>query len=325
MTDKAENIITTELVKSNVTEVVLADLKKQYLPLKINGIDDKEGYTKVHDARIKCRDLRVLTVKICKKGREDAVKIQKDWISKEKEVVEQITVVEAHLQKEESAIDDAKEAIKIRAERLLKLPGRKEQTKDIVEYVGFEDSNKKITPLTDEMILSFNDTEWQQIILLAKEKKLAEAEIKLAVQQKVIDDAKALEIEKRTVIRVNELIATGATLHLNGTYRVYRKGTASVNEQTIKECIDEGWPKVLEVFKNVPEPTPPIQTKGWGRADEPTVSQPKITEISDEEKLFNFASSIEKLPRPALTTTSGKATLIRAELLLTQTINLLRQ
>lgn len=308
-TAKAENPITQELVKSNVTETVLANLKKDYLPLKINGINDAEGYKIVHDARIKCRDLRTLTENICKKGRENAVRIQKDWISKEKEVVAQISEVEQHLKKQEDAIDAEKEAIKIKAERLLKLPGRKEQVKGIEAFLG---------ELTDEMIMKHDDNQWNQVIVIAQGSKLAK-------QQKEIDDAKALEIEKRTALRVNELFAGGAKLEAFGAGgRCYKKGNVRIFNDEVEILEDDKWKIKLTTIINAIEPTTPIQTANTVRI-EPTVSQPKIAEQSDEEKLFLFASTIEKLSRPELTTTTGKATLIRVELLITQAINLLRQ
>lgn len=310
MKDKAENIITTELAKQNVTEAVIAKLKADYLPLKINGIEDKEGYKKVHDARIVCRDHRTLAEKICKAGREDSIKEQKAWIAKEKEVVAKISEVEQYLKKQEDVVDDAKEVIKIKAERLLKLPGRKEQMKGLDDYLG---------DLTDEDVMSFTDIQWNDILVGAQGKKLA-------AQQKVIDDASAKILLEKTILRENELITAGATLYSDGLGKVYRKGNASVNEKTIRECIDEGWPKIIEVFQKavIPEPTAPIYNAVRG-SHEPTMSQPKITEISDEEKLFNFATSLENLSRPIMKSIPGKDVLKNAEAHISLAIQLLRK
>jgi hypothetical protein len=312
MEAKTENPITTELAKQNVTEAVIAQLKKDFLPLKINGIDDKEGYKKVHDARIVCRDHRTLTEKICKKGREDAVKIQKDWIAKEKEVVAQISEIEQYLKKQEDAIDEQKEAIKIRAERLLKLPGRKEQ------LLGLEDFYES-DALNDEHIMSFDDPQWDRVVLLLKEQRFNK-------QQKEIDDAKALEIGRRTAERINQLIATGAILKHSVSGVVYNKGTAYISQQMIEECIDEGWPKIVEVFQNavIPEPTTPIFNEVRG-SHEPTMSPPKITEISDEEKLFHYATALELVPVPNVKTSQGAEVLKNANKLINEAINLLRK
>jgi len=79
-----ESPIETALAKENVTAQVIAKLKADYSNLTINGIDDREGFDAVEKARKECKAIRVLATKICKAGREDSVKIQKDWIAKEK-------------------------------------------------------------------------------------------------------------------------------------------------------------------------------------------------------------------------------------------------
>lgn len=325
MKDKAENIITTELAKQNVTEAVIAKLKADYLPLKINGIDDKVGYKKVHDARIVCRDHRTLTEKICKLGREDAIKIQKEWIAKEKEVVAQISEVEQHLKKQEDAIDKIIEDQKIRAERLLKLPGRKEQLVGLENFIDKVDDTKTILffnelgkPLTDDIIMRCDDLQWNQYVLGVKEKKFD-------AQQKVIDDHKAKELLEKTILRENELIAAGATLYSDGLGKVYRKGSASVNEATIKSCIDEGWGKIVEVFQNAVVTPNPEQTGHSVPAREGVVpSRPPVKDISDEEKLWNYATALELVTCAKLNTPEADKTLKKAESILLEILTLLR-
>lgn len=102
-----EEQISQELVKHNVTETLISGLKEKYLPLKISGIDDKETYLLVKDARKECKALRVLAKKICEKGREDAVAIQKAWVGKQKEVTDQIAEVEDYLEKQEKEYEAA--------------------------------------------------------------------------------------------------------------------------------------------------------------------------------------------------------------------------
>lgn len=111
------------LTTANITDKVLAGLK-EYMPLTINGTDDKEGYEKVKAARIVCKNTRVLAEKICKKGREEAISIQKQWIAKEKEVVGQIQEVELHLKNQEDEIDKAFEQARLRGIAQMQLPNR---------------------------------------------------------------------------------------------------------------------------------------------------------------------------------------------------------
>lgn len=97
--------IDNKLIKANVTEAVIAELRERYLPLKIAGIDDKETYLTVKEGRKNCKAIRVIATKICKDGREDAVSIQKKWVAKEKEVTSRIAEVEDYLEAQEKAYE----------------------------------------------------------------------------------------------------------------------------------------------------------------------------------------------------------------------------
>jgi hypothetical protein len=101
-----EKTIETKLVQSNVTEQVLSALKETYGGMKLKSLDDKESYLELKAAAKECAKVRTLTVKICKEGREEAVKTQKLWIAKEKEVVGQIAEVEDALDAEVKKFDD---------------------------------------------------------------------------------------------------------------------------------------------------------------------------------------------------------------------------
>jgi hypothetical protein len=101
-----EKTIETKLVQSNVTEQVLGALKEKYGGMKLVALDDKESYLEIKSAAKECAKVRTLTVKICKEGREDAVKVQKLWIAKEKEIVGKVAEVEDALDAEIKKFDD---------------------------------------------------------------------------------------------------------------------------------------------------------------------------------------------------------------------------
>lgn len=108
----ATTTINDSLVKANITEAVISGLKEKYLPMTINGQEDREGYMAVKEARKDCKAWRVRAEKVCKKGREDAVAVQKAWVAKEKDVSGRIGEVEDYLQKLEDDYDAEKERIK---------------------------------------------------------------------------------------------------------------------------------------------------------------------------------------------------------------------
>ena len=100
-----------------VADAAIGQMAEKYLPLKINGIDDKTGYKIVHEARMICKSTRVKVEKHGKEMRENAVKYQKAVITEEKRILGLIEPIETHLQTEEKAVDDAVEAIKQEAAR----------------------------------------------------------------------------------------------------------------------------------------------------------------------------------------------------------------
>jgi fused signal recognition particle receptor len=110
--DTVEMKVNLALQKGNVTAQVIAQLRERFLPLKINGQDDKEGYKAVVAARKDCKALRVKVGKICKEGREEAVIIQKAWVAKDKEVSGQIEEVETYLEEQENAYEAERERLK---------------------------------------------------------------------------------------------------------------------------------------------------------------------------------------------------------------------
>lgn len=102
-----EEQISQELVKHNVTNAVILNLKEKYGHLKISGIDDKETYLLVKEGRKECKAFRVAAKKICEKGREEAVAISKAWVSKQKEVTDVIASIEDPLEAQEKEFEAA--------------------------------------------------------------------------------------------------------------------------------------------------------------------------------------------------------------------------
>lgn len=105
-------VIEQALVKANITDAILAELKQRFGSLTINGQDDRDGYRAVKEARLECKNWRVMAQKICKNGRAEALQIQKAWVKKETEITEKIAEVEDRLQLEEDKYNEEKERIK---------------------------------------------------------------------------------------------------------------------------------------------------------------------------------------------------------------------
>ena len=95
-----------ELVKHNVTDAVIATLKSKYGDLKLRDLNDKENYLIIKSAAKEVAKVRNAVVKACKEGRDEALKIQKAWIAKEKEVLAKVAEVENPLDAQIAAFDN---------------------------------------------------------------------------------------------------------------------------------------------------------------------------------------------------------------------------
>lgn len=171
--------IVTALAKENVTEAVIARFKANYLPLKINGLTDLEGYGKVKAARLECKNTRVLAEKICKKGREEAIKIQKNWVAKEKEITGQIRTVEDHLSKQEEWFDSETAKAKLIALRTQQLPARKEELTKASAIIP-----------TDEVLLGMDDMAFMTYLNNERTRILNEKEAALKAKEREQEIAK---------------------------------------------------------------------------------------------------------------------------------------
>lgn len=167
------------LAKANITAQVLTRLKTDYGSLTIKGIDDFAGQKMVEEARKECKRYRSLATKICKAGREDALRTQKGWIAKENEVTGEISRVEEHLEAELARIEKEKEQILFEAAQKRKLPERiaKLATVDVVIVV--------------EDLLKQTDDEFNAVYLAAYEKILAEKAAKIKAEEDRIAAEKA--------------------------------------------------------------------------------------------------------------------------------------
>lgn len=190
------NVIETALIKNNITDQIINGLKESYLGLTINGIEDKEGFKKVEEGRKEAKKLRCLAVNICKTGREEAIKIQKDWIEKEKEVVAKIVEVESHLETESNRIKEIEKQILFEAAQKAKLPVRKEK----LLTIGFE--------VADDELLKIDDNQFNILFNEFHEKMLAEKAEKLRLEQEQIEaerkEAARVEFERLAEIKRQE-------------------------------------------------------------------------------------------------------------------------
>lgn len=164
----------------------LLEVSKKYLFLEIKGIDDKQGYMVVGEAR---KDLKRKRVEIQKTGKElrtEAIAFQKAVIQLENELVAIIEPVEIGLKEMQDKIDLEKEKL----QRLELLPERKERLAKIGVVID------------DNFILVMDGNKFEQYFneknaefLAGKERLIMEEKNKLAEAQRIEEAKKQARIE----------------------------------------------------------------------------------------------------------------------------------
>jgi hypothetical protein len=120
MSTATEPNIRTDLQRFSPSDVAIAAMRDQYMPLKIAGVEDAEGFKAVHSARMVVREHRVAVEKTRKELKADALEYGRKVDGEAKRLTAMLEPIEDHLTAEESAYNQAKELIrnaaKIKAE-----------------------------------------------------------------------------------------------------------------------------------------------------------------------------------------------------------------
>lgn len=101
-----------QLIEFNVTDAAIQELATQYLPLKIDGLEDKQGQKAVKEARSIVKRYRIDIDKKRKDLNADALEWQRKINAEAKRITLLLEPIESHLVAEEKRIDDEIERLK---------------------------------------------------------------------------------------------------------------------------------------------------------------------------------------------------------------------
>lgn len=102
---------TEALAKYDVADAAIAAMAERAAGLSIDGLEDKAGLSRVREARIEVRDLRVRVEKTRKELKADALAYGKAVDGEARRIREQLEPIEAGLKEQEDAIASEKAAI----------------------------------------------------------------------------------------------------------------------------------------------------------------------------------------------------------------------
>lgn len=200
----------TDLQKFNITDVAIAEMRKEYLSLKVSGIEDKAGLEKVHSARMIVKSKRVEVEKVRKELKEDALKYGRLVDAEAKRITALLEPIESHLTNEEKKIEDEKR--KIREEEERKLKEKIENRIRLLlacdmkyEITGYKSatvyiSNEQLSDLSDEdfeKIYNNIKAEYDKSVAeKAEQERLAKAESERLEKQRLEQEAEAERLAK---------------------------------------------------------------------------------------------------------------------------------
>jgi len=176
----AQNI-ESGLVAFEKRKAELIGLKTQSDGLSITSVEDVKQIEEVSSIRKKLKFARVAIEKEGKAMRDPLTQISKNISSREKELIEIIEPTEKKLLSQEKWVEQEKENVRIRMERIKSLPGRKER----LEMVGHS--------ITDLEIVEMDDVSFDQLIGKIYEEKQAE---QLRLKQQEEDRERRAEEER---------------------------------------------------------------------------------------------------------------------------------
>lgn len=105
-----------ELIVYSVTDAAIAKMQTEYGVLKVNGINDKEGYELCNRARINVKSLRVDVEKKRKELKADSLSFGRKVDAEASRISAQLESIETHLKSQQDIVDNEKLRIKQEAE-----------------------------------------------------------------------------------------------------------------------------------------------------------------------------------------------------------------
>ena len=108
--------------KYNVSDAAIAEMSEMYLPLKVSGLDDKEGYEKVRAARLNVKTKRCEVEKKREELKHESLEYGRAVDAEAKRLTALLAPIEKHLTEQQDIIDKEKKRIGLSIRALLDDP-----------------------------------------------------------------------------------------------------------------------------------------------------------------------------------------------------------
>ena len=298
-------------------EAKLIELADKYKGLKIAGVEDKEGYKKVREARIELKNERVAVENDAYALRENAVKFQKTVIAREKELVGIVATVEKTLQGEEAVYVRALEAIKIEKEReekariqnRIKALAKFNYALDLYEVSTMPDD--KFNELLTQVEIDFNahqeSLRWEK----AEEERIRNEEAeRLRIEKIELNKQRAEQEARERELRQQEIERIEAERKRQEEIRLENKRFADERKKLDEEKRQhEEQIRLEQAKKESAERARIEEQEKIKRQEAEKIEAERLEKIEaerqealkpDKEKLFNYARALMAVPVPEL-------------------------
>ncbi len=320
----------TGLIELSKADVAIANLKP-YLELKVNGLDDKAGLKRVHDARMEVRAQRIAIEKSRKELKADALEFGRRVDAEAKRLNELIEPIESHLEHEESIIEREKERIKAIEEKAKadKLQARLEALALVRAMVNPSNvqamTDEQFARLLKECTDEFNEAEAKRIAEIERqeaerkeiERQRAEMEAKAKAEREQMElERKKLEAERAEQAR----IAAEQAAKLKA-----EQDEIAVERRRLDQLEFERQAKERAEREAIAKAERERLAEEERRKEAERVEAAEKAKRPDREKLQEYAAQLTAVIAPAVKTVKAKECLSAAQAHLATVIRLLKE
>lgn len=176
--------VPAQLARFSLADSAIAELSDQYMPLKVKGLTDQDGYEVVRRARFDIRDKRIEVERVRKLLKADALAYGRAVDGEAKRITALLAPIEAHLKGQEKPFDDEKDRIKNAA--------RLKEEAEAKARADAEEAERKAETARLE-------AEWEELDAERREMEAEKARIaaeQKAAQDKIDSERRAIEMKK---------------------------------------------------------------------------------------------------------------------------------
>lgn len=314
-----DQLIKRELTKFDVVVPAVAELSKEFLPLKIISIDDTEGYTEVSKALRFVVSRRTAVEDKRKELKADSLAYGRAVDARAKEITEMLSPIELHLKAEKDRIDEEKEQIKKREEeaklavindrsnKLIRLGGVLLMTEYI--WKSKVDNTEISTPRINLEL--FSDEEFDEFVAEIENKKQSDdAQVKAEEERKKAEQAEFAEAQKQLQEERAKLQAEQNNIkkemdEFKQQRAILRKSILVelglgniIDYDSVLNYTNEEWEAKLAEIKI----TVAKLKDGKAQSENESAEKERVAGLSDKQKYEDYIDRLKEQPVPEMST-----------------------